>query len=82
MEHEQTRAAPHLDWKSERAVADALKVNVDVVFVKKLKPRQARTQAFGVANLYDSVEQAKLIEPEYIVKRNIPPEKPKEEKKE
>jgi ribosomal protein S24E len=33
----------------------------------------------GVANVYQSVAQAKLVEPEYILKRNSPPEKPKEE---
>jgi ribosomal protein S24E len=37
--------------------------------------------AVGLANIYDSTEQAKLIEPHYIIKRNIPPEKPKEEAK-
>ena len=34
--------------------------------------------AVGVANAYVSMEQARLVEPEYIVKRNLP-EKPKEE---
>jgi ribosomal protein S24E len=38
--------------------------------------------AVGVANLYDSVDHAKLVEPEYIVKRNVPPApKPKDEEK-
>ncbi len=35
----------------------------------------------GVANVYQSVNQAKLVEPEYIRKRNSPPEKPKDEAK-
>lgn len=36
----------------------------------------------GVANAYETKEQAKRIEPEYIIKRNSPPEKTKEEAKE
>jgi small subunit ribosomal protein S24e len=65
-----------------RAVADALKTNVDLIFVKKLETRPGTHTAVGVANLYDSAEQAKLIEPDYIIKRNIPPpENPKEEEK-
>jgi ribosomal protein S24E len=35
----------------------------------------------GVANVYQSVNQAKLVETEYIRKRNSPPEKHKEEAK-
>jgi len=35
--------------------------------------------AVGVANAYETAEQAKLVEPGYIIKRNSPPEKPKEE---
>lgn len=64
-----------------KAVAEALKVNVDLVFLKKVKTRSGMHMAVGVANLYDSAEQAKLIEPKYIVKRNIPPP-PKPEEKE
>jgi small subunit ribosomal protein S24e len=56
-----------------RAVADALKANVDLLFVKKYETRPGMHTAFGLANLYDSADQAKLIEPEYVAKRNIPP---------
>jgi small subunit ribosomal protein S24e len=65
-----------------RAVATALKSNVDLVFVKKFETKTGTHTAVGTANLYESIEQARLIEPEYIVKRNVPPEKPKEETKE
>ena len=65
----------------KRAVAGALKVNVDLVFIRKFETKTGTHTAFGTANLYDSVEHAKRVEPAYIVKRNIP-EKPKEEKKE
>ena len=65
-----------------RAVATALKSNVDLVFVKKFETKTGTHTAVGTANLYESIEQARLIEPEYIVKRNVPREKPKEEAKE
>jgi len=65
-----------------KAVATALKTNADLVFVKKFETKTGTHMAAGVANVYDSVEQAMFIEPEYIVKRNTPPEKPKEEGKE
>jgi ribosomal protein S24E len=62
-------------------VADALQVNVDLVFVKKFITRAGMHTAMGMANLYESLDQAKLVEPGYIVKRNVPPPKPKEEEK-
>jgi len=65
-----------------KAVAEALKANIDFVFVKKFETKAGMHTAVGVANLYDSVEQAQRIEPKYIVKRNVPPPpKPKEEEK-
>ncbi len=62
----------------KKAVAVELKVGDDVVFVKKMRTKTGTTVTVGVANIYQSVSQAKLVEPEYIQKRNSPP-KPKEE---
>jgi small subunit ribosomal protein S24e len=81
VEHNQTGATPSR-LEVRKAVADALKVNVDFVFIKKYETKTGTCTALGLANVYDSLEQAKLIEPEYIIKRNAPPEKPKEEGKE
>ena len=80
VEHRISSTPQRLDIR--KAVADALRANVDLVFVKKFETRTGMHVAFGLANLYESIDQAKLIEPAYVVKRNIPPEKPKEEKKE
>jgi len=71
---------PRLDVKN--ALAKLLKTDANLVFIKKLKTKTGTRKTIGLANVYDSMEHAKLIEPEYIVKRNIPPEKPKEEGKE
>lgn len=81
VEHNQTGATSSR-LEVRKGVADALKVNVDLVFIKEFETKTGTRAAIGVANVYDSLEQAKLIEPEYIVKRNVPPEKPKEEGKE
>jgi small subunit ribosomal protein S24e len=65
----------------KRSVAVELQVNDQLVFVKRMKTLTGTTTAVGFANAYETAEQAKIIEPEYIIKRNSPPEKPKEEGK-
>jgi small subunit ribosomal protein S24e len=57
-----------------------LKASLDIVYIKKMETKTGTTTTVGTANIYDSVEQAKLVEPEYILVRNTPPEKPEEEK--
>jgi len=81
VEHNQTGSTPPR-MEAKKAVADALKIDAGLVFVKKLETKTGMQIAVGTANVYDSIEQARLIEPEYIIKRNVPPEKPKEEGKE
>ena len=80
VEHDTGSTPPRLEVR--RAVATALKSSVDLVFVKKFETKTGTHTAVGKANLYESIEQARLIEPEYILKRNVPPEKPAEEAKE
>jgi small subunit ribosomal protein S24e len=81
VKHDQTGSTPPR-LEIRKAVAAALKANADLVFVQKFETKTGSHIAVGVVNVYDSVEQAKLIEPEYILKRNVPPEKSKEEGKE
>jgi small subunit ribosomal protein S24e len=66
----------------KKALAAELKIDEELVFVKRMRTKTGTSIAVGVANAYETVEQAKLIEPEYMRKRNSPPEKPKEEAKE
>lgn len=66
----------------KKALAAKLKINEEMVFVKKMQTMTGTHIAVGNATAYETVEQAKLIEPEYIIKRNSPPEEPKEEEKE
>jgi small subunit ribosomal protein S24e len=62
----------------KKAIATELKIGDDVVFVKKMNTKTGTNITQGVATVYQSVEQAKKIEPIYIQKRNTPV-KPKEE---
>ena len=64
--------------EAKKAVAVEMKVGDDVVYIKRMRTKTGTTITQGVANVYQSVAQAKLVEPEYIQKRNNP-EKPKEE---
>lgn len=78
VEHSQIGATPQR-LEVRKALAAALKKDADLIFVKQLETKTGTHVALGIANVYDSVEQARFIEPEYIVKRNVPLEKPKEE---
>jgi len=66
----------------KKAVASELKINEELVFIKKMKTMTGTNTAVGVANAYETLEQARFIEPEYIRKRNSPPEEKKEEENE
>jgi len=79
VEHKQGKTPGRLDIK--RSVASQLQVSDKLVFIKKMKTLTGTSMTVGEATAYQSEAQAKIIEPEYIVKRNSPPEKPKEEAK-
>ena len=66
----------------KKTIATELKINEELVFIKKMKTMTGTTIARGVANAYETIEQAKLVEPEYIIKRNSPPEETKKEENE
>jgi small subunit ribosomal protein S24e len=66
----------------KKAIAAKLKINEALVFIKKMRTMTGTNTAVGVVNAYESVEQAKLIEPDYIIQRNSLQEEPKEEEKE
>ncbi|MEM3054449.1 MAG: 30S ribosomal protein S24e [Candidatus Bathyarchaeia archaeon] len=78
VEHNQTGCTPSRTEVKE-ALAKTLKKDANLVFIKKMETKTGTRIAIGIANIYDSVEHAKHIEPEYIVKRNMPAEKKKNE---
>jgi small subunit ribosomal protein S24e len=77
--HNQGKTPGRLDIK--RSIASELQISDKLVFVRKMKTMTGTNTAIGEANAYETEAQGKLIEPKYIVKRNSPPEKPKEEAK-
>jgi len=79
--HEETKGTPPR-FEVRKELATLLKANYETVYVKRLETKTGTMTAFGEANAYDSVEQAKLLEPEYIIARNAPPAKPEEKKEE
>jgi small subunit ribosomal protein S24e len=78
IEHNQSKTPLRLDVK--RSIASQLQVSDKLVFVKQMKTLTGTNTTVGAANAYESEAQAKLMEPDYIMKRNNP-EKPKEEAK-
>lgn len=78
VDHRETGGTP---TRSEvrKKLATMLKTNLELVYIKKMETKTGTMVAVGEANAYDSVENAKLVEPEYIIARNLPPEKPEEE---
>jgi small subunit ribosomal protein S24e len=83
IDHAQTKGTPQrLEVRNK--LAEILKTKPDLVYVKRMETRTGTMKATGEANAYDSMEQAKLLEPKYIVNRNIPQEKKEktEDKKE
>jgi len=62
-----------------KALAMEMKIGDEVVFIKRMHTKTGTNITQGEANVYQQVKQAKIVEPEYIRKRNSPPEKPKEE---
>ena len=65
-----------------KQLASMLKAKVELVFVKNLVTKTGTMVTVGEANVYDSVEQAKYMEPKHIVARNALPEKAEEPKEE
>ncbi len=56
--------------KVREEIAKKLKKERDVVFLKKFITKTGLNVSVGRANIYDSVDSARAIEPEYIIMRN------------
>ncbi len=61
-------------------LAALLKAKRELVYVKNEQTKTGTMIAVGEANVYDSIEQAKLMEPKHIIARNALPEKAEEPK--
>ncbi len=81
VEHAETGGTPPR-FEVRKKLASKLKTKLELVYVKKMETKTGTMIAVGEANAYDSVEQAKLLEPEHIVARNVPPAPPEKAEKE
>lgn len=77
VDHEETKGTPSR-FEIRKKLAEKLKANIELLYVRKVETKTGTMLAAGEANLYDSPEQVKLVEPEHIITRNTPPEKPEE----
>ena len=77
VEHAQTGGTP-TRAEVRKQLATLLKTKLELVYVKQLETKTGTMVAVGEANAYDSIEQAKLMEPKHIIARNASPEKPEE----
>jgi len=74
VDHAQTKGTPsRLELRAR--LAELLNTSPEVVYIKKVETKSGTMIAVGEANAYDGAEQAKLIEPKYIIARNLPKEK-------
>jgi small subunit ribosomal protein S24e len=73
----QSKTPARLDVR--KALASELKLAEELIFIRDMRTLTGTGTTMGHANAYQTAAQAKVVEPEYIVKRNNPSEKPKEE---
>jgi ribosomal protein S24E len=74
VEHSEIGGTPNrLEIRSK--LAAVMKKDLALIFVKKMETKRGTMTVVGRANAYDSIEQAKLVEPKHIVARNVPPKK-------
>ncbi len=57
-----------------------LNVDTEKLFIKKIESEHGSTRSKGTARIYKSLERALLVEPNYIVKRNLGEASAKEKK--
>lgn len=77
--HEKAGGTP-TRLEARKEIAAVLKMDIDLVYVRKMTTKTGTRIAVGTANAYDSAEHAKLVESKHILARNAPPKKPEEKK--
>ena len=60
-----------------KQLASMLSAKSELIFVKNLTTKTGTMAAVGEATVYDTMEQAKLMEPKHVITRNVVAEKPK-----
>jgi small subunit ribosomal protein S24e len=81
IDHTQTKGTPSR-VEIRHKLAEMLKTKPELVYVKFVETKTGTMKATAQANAYETVEQAKRVEPEYIIARNTPAAEKKTEKTE
>ncbi|UCC33110.1 MAG: hypothetical protein JSW53_04840 [Candidatus Bathyarchaeota archaeon] len=81
IEHKETEGTPPR-IEMRKKLASKLKTDIELVYVRRIETQTGTMITIGEATAYDSVEQARLLEPKHIVVRNTPQKKAEEEKEE
>lgn len=63
-------------------LAENLKANVDLIFIKRAVTKKGSMLTVGEANVYDTQEQVKIVEADHIITRNVPPQPKQQEEAE
>jgi ribosomal protein S24E len=53
-----------------REIAVLLRVDVDQVWVRRMKTKTGTHTTLGLAHVYDDITKARKVEPKYIINRN------------
>jgi ribosomal protein S24E len=77
VDHAQNGGTPSRVEVSKQ-LASLLQTKPELVYVKNMETKTGQMLAVGEANVYDSIEQGKLMEPKHVIARNALPEKPEE----
>ena len=78
VDHAQNGGTPSRVEVSKQ-LASLLQTKPEMVYVKNMATKTGQMLAVGKANVYDSIEQGKLMEPKHVIARNALPEKPAEQ---
>ncbi|MFQ6081614.1 MAG: 30S ribosomal protein S24e [Candidatus Bathyarchaeia archaeon] len=73
VDHSDTGGTPPRFEVRER-LAKAVNADLELVYIKRMVTKTGTMTAFGEANVYDSLGQAKLVEPKHILARYGSPE--------
>ena len=73
VKHEKMGTPKRFDVRKK--IADVLNKNIDSVYVRRLESKTGTMVAVGNANVYDSLDAVKMLEPKHILDRNAPIEK-------
>ncbi|MEM4699459.1 MAG: hypothetical protein QXT74_00735 [Candidatus Nezhaarchaeales archaeon] len=61
-------------WTVRQTLSQLLKAPLDCVIVKRLSTRAGSCRTSGHAHVYETKEEAAMVEPRHIYVRNLPPE--------